>query len=211
MEQTCREGTAEGSALRCPTKCPSECAQICWHKRQCRWRLLIQHLLKAVLPLTPALSTWRPALLFQPLLFFSWSDSLLLLLHLLKLLWFPPQPTGQGSPQLSKRCGWAPGPSRGKAFSHAPVRMGLVKARNLSLRFAFQRPRLRIHLLTSDNIWSLLFFFFSLFRATRSAHGGSQVRGRIGTAAAGLRYSHSNSRSKPHLRPTAQLTAMLDP
>ena len=33
------------------------------------------------------------------------------------------------------------------------------------------------------------------------ANGSSQARSRIGTAAAG----HSNTRSKPHLRPTLQL------
>ena len=40
---------------------------------------------------------------------------------------------------------------------------------------------------------------------------GSQARGPIGAAAAGLHHSHSNTRSKPHLRPTPQLTATLDP
>ena len=52
---------------------------------------------------------------------------------------------------------------------------------------------------------------FCLFRATPAAHGGSQARGPIGAEAAGLSHSHSNVRSEPHLRPTPQLTAMLDP
>ena len=43
------------------------------------------------------------------------------------------------------------------------------------------------------------------------AYGGSQSRGQIGAVAAGLRHSHSNGRSKPHLQPTPQLTAMPDP
>ena len=34
------------------------------------------------------------------------------------------------------------------------------------------------------------------------AHGGSQARGRIGAVAAGLRHSHSNAGSEPHLQPT---------
>ena len=58
------------------------------------------------------------------------------------------------------------------------------------------------------------FFFFGLFafsRAAPTAHGGSQATGRIGATAAGPRHSHSNSGSKPHLRPTPQLTAMPDP
>ena len=53
--------------------------------------------------------------------------------------------------------------------------------------------------------------FFCLFRATPAAYGGSQARGQIGGAAASLRPSHSKARSKPHLRPTPQLTATPDP
>ena len=43
------------------------------------------------------------------------------------------------------------------------------------------------------------------------ADGGSQARGRIGAVAAGLCQSHSNSGSKPGLRPTPQLMATPDP
>ena len=43
------------------------------------------------------------------------------------------------------------------------------------------------------------------------AYGGSQARGPIGTIAANLYHRHSNTRSEPHLGPTAQLTAMPDP
>ena len=52
---------------------------------------------------------------------------------------------------------------------------------------------------------------FCLFRATLLAHGGSQARGPIGAAAAGLHPSHSNARSEPRPRPTPQLTATPDP
>ena len=58
------------------------------------------------------------------------------------------------------------------------------------------------------------FFFFCLFvfsRAAPAAYGGSQVRGLIGAAATGLRQSHSNVGSEPHLLPTAQLKATPDP
>ena len=55
-------------------------------------------------------------------------------------------------------------------------------------------------------IWS-----FCLFRAAPTAYGGSQDRGPIGAVAAGLHHSHSNAISEPHLRPTPQLKAMLDP
>ena len=44
-----------------------------------------------------------------------------------------------------------------------------------------------------------LAFFFGLFRATPIAYGGSQARGLIGAAAAGLYHSHSNAGSEPHL------------
>ena len=49
----------------------------------------------------------------------------------------------------------------------------------------------------------LFFFFFLLllFRATQAAYGGSQARGPIGTITSSLCQSHSNARSKPHLRP----------
>ena len=41
------------------------------------------------------------------------------------------------------------------------------------------------------------FFFFGLFRAAPTADGGSQARGQIEAAAAGLHHSHAGS--KPHL------------
>ena len=44
-----------------------------------------------------------------------------------------------------------------------------------------------------------------------AAHGGSQARGLIRDVGAGLRQSHSNAGSEPHLRPTPQLMATLDP
>ena len=55
------------------------------------------------------------------------------------------------------------------------------------------------------------FFFPPLFRAAPTAYGSSQARSPVRAAAAGLRHSHSHARSKPHLPPTPQLTAMLDP
>ena len=51
-------------------------------------------------------------------------------------------------------------------------------------------------------------FVLPFFTAT---YGGSEARGRIGAVAAGLRQSHSNTRTEPHLRPTPQLTATPDP
>ena len=53
--------------------------------------------------------------------------------------------------------------------------------------------------------------FFFLFRATPTACGGSQARGQIRATAAVHSHSHSNTRSKPHLRPIPQLTAVPDP
>ena len=43
------------------------------------------------------------------------------------------------------------------------------------------------------------------------AYVGSQARGQIRAIAAGLRHSHSNEGSKPHLQPAPQLMAMPDP
>uniref|UniRef100_A0A8D1ASX5 Uncharacterized protein n=1 Tax=Sus scrofa TaxID=9823 RepID=A0A8D1ASX5_PIG len=58
-------------------------------------------------------------------------------------------------------------------------------------------------------LFFFFFFFFLLFRATPAAYGGSQARCQIRVTAAGLH--HSNTSSKPQLRATPQLTAMLDP
>ena len=54
-------------------------------------------------------------------------------------------------------------------------------------------------------------FSFVFFRAAMVAYRSSQARGRTGATAAGLRHSHSNTRSELHLRPTPQLMAALDP
>ena len=56
-----------------------------------------------------------------------------------------------------------------------------------------------------------IFIFLAFFRAAPAAYGGSQARGRIGTAAAGLYHSQSNERSEVCLPPTPQLMATLDP
>ena len=60
------------------------------------------------------------------------------------------------------------------------------------------------------------FFFFGLFAiswswAAPAAYGDSQARGPIGAVATGPRQSHSNAGSAPHLQPTPQLMATLDP
>ena len=60
----------------------------------------------------------------------------------------------------------------------------------------------------------ILFYFilfFCLFRAAPEGYGGSQARGGIGTVAAGVYHSHSNSGSEPRLLPTPQLMETLDP
>ena len=56
-------------------------------------------------------------------------------------------------------------------------------------------------------LYFLYFFVFCLFRATTMPYGGFQDRGLIGAMAISLCQSHSNTGSKPHLRPTLQLTA----
>ena len=60
-------------------------------------------------------------------------------------------------------------------------------------------------------LFFFFFFFFAFSRAEPTAYGGSQARGPTGAVAAGLHHSHSNAGSELRLRPTPQLTAMLDP
>ena len=52
---------------------------------------------------------------------------------------------------------------------------------------------------------------FCLFRATPMAYRGFQAKDPIRAVADGLCHSHSNTRSEPHLWPTPQLMATLDP
>ena len=54
-------------------------------------------------------------------------------------------------------------------------------------------------------------FCFCLFRAAPTASGGPQARSRIRAVAAGLRHSHSHTRSEPRLQPTPQLMATPGP
>ena len=56
-----------------------------------------------------------------------------------------------------------------------------------------------------------LFLSFVFFRAIYTTYRGSQAMGLIRAVAAGLRQSHSNTRSEPSLQPTSHLTAMPDP
>ena len=55
------------------------------------------------------------------------------------------------------------------------------------------------------------FFFFGLFRASPTAYGSSQARGRIAAVAANLHHSPSNWGSEPCLQPTPQVMATPDP
>ena len=55
------------------------------------------------------------------------------------------------------------------------------------------------------------FVVIVLFRAAPVAYGGSQARSQIRATANGLCHSHSNAGSEPHLQPTPQFMAMLDP
>ena len=61
----------------------------------------------------------------------------------------------------------------------------------------------------SVSIYLYIYFFFP--RAAPEAYGGSQARSLIGAVAVVLSHSHSNTGSKPFLRPTPQLMAMPDP
>ena len=66
--------------------------------------------------------------------------------------------------------------------------------------------------LSSPQHHSFLFICFFVFGGVAHlAYGSSQTRSQIGAAAAGLHHSYSHTRSEPHLRPTPQLVATLDP
>ena len=56
-----------------------------------------------------------------------------------------------------------------------------------------------------------LFCLFVFTRAAPMAYGGSQTRSLIGAVAAGLRQSHSNTRSKLCLHPIPTLMVTPDP
>ena len=65
-----------------------------------------------------------------------------------------------------------------------------------------------------NTFFSLSFLIFCPFvfsRAAPTAHGGSQARDLIRTAAAGLHQSHSNAGSELSLQPAPQLIATPDP
>ena len=77
-------------------------------------------------------------------------------------------------------------------------------------------PHQVLYILTNTNtcyckhIYICLYLYIH-FRASAAAYGGSQARGRVRAAAASLHHSHNDTRSKPRLGLTSQLTAMLDP
>ena len=54
-------------------------------------------------------------------------------------------------------------------------------------------------------------FIFLLFTAIPVSYGSSGARARIRAAAASLRHSLGNARSKPHRQPALQLAVMTDP
>ena len=58
---------------------------------------------------------------------------------------------------------------------------------------------------------AMLYTWSLFFRATLTAYGGSQARGRIGATAVDLHHSHSTAGSEPFLRTTSQLMATSDP
>ena len=60
-------------------------------------------------------------------------------------------------------------------------------------------------------IYIYFFFFFCFLGLHPAVYGSFQARGQIAAKAAGLRHSHDNWGSEPHLQPTPQLRAMLDP
>ena len=60
-------------------------------------------------------------------------------------------------------------------------------------------------------IYLFIYLSFCLLRAAPMAYGGSQARSLIRAVATSLCQSHSSEGSEPHLQPTPQLSATLDP
>ena len=60
-------------------------------------------------------------------------------------------------------------------------------------------------------LFYLLSFFFFFFGAVPTAYWGSQGRSRFRAVSTCLYHIHSNIRFEPHLQPTPQLMATLDP
>ena len=57
---------------------------------------------------------------------------------------------------------------------------------------------------------NIVFKSLKLLGPLPAAYGGSQAKGLIRAVATGLRQSHSNMGSEPHLQPTPELTATPD-
>ena len=72
-------------------------------------------------------------------------------------------------------------------------------------------PGMVVTVIICGAINSIFFFFLVFSRAALVANGGSQARGQIGAVATSPKQSYNNTGSKLGLRPTPQLTAMLDP
>ena len=86
-------------------------------------------------------------------------------------------------------------------------------AQNLVVNFVVFRREIDLQSFYSAILFHFFFFFVCVFAiswAAPAAYGGSQARGQIGAVATGLRQSHSNAGSEPHLQPTPQLTATPD-
>ena len=68
--------------------------------------------------------------------------------------------------------------------------------------YLYQHFLIKWHCLCSRYLIGLVVCLFLSFRTVPIAYGGTQARGRIRAAAAGLHHSHRNARSEPHLWPT---------
>ena len=129
-----------------------------------------------------------------------------------------------GSSQAS---GWFRAPPASLGHSHTSSKLHLSATyitTNGNVRFLTHWTRLskardQTHVLMDASqlhfrcttIGTPIYFIFCLFRAVPVAYGGSQAKGQIGAVDVGLYHSHSNGRFEPHLWPTPQFMAMLDP
>ena len=85
-------------------------------------------------------------------------------------------------------------------------RASVLTCQGLYSKVISVRPLVTDHAITNFSFSLFFFFFFLLFRAAPEAYGSSQAGNPIGAVVTSLHHSHSKEGSKPHLRPTPQLT-----
>ena len=98
--------------------------------------------------------------------------------------------------------------------SEKPLTSGLLFICDPCWNFTSKKTQIVSPSKSTNDIFLFIYLFMvfiCLFRASPTAYGGSQDRGLTRAVVTGLRQSHSNVGSEPHLQPPPQLTATPDP